>query len=387
MVSAMKKLAIIGASYLQLPLIKKAKEMGIETHVFAWECGDVGEKEADHFYPISIVEKDNILDECKKIGIDCICSIASDLAVLTVCYVAEKMGLVSNGIGSSLISVNKYEMKKAFVKNDVPAARCKLASKDDYPDVSDMKYPLIVKPTDRSGSRGVTRIDSPGEDIIPAIDRAIEQSLEKKALVEEYVFGDEYSVECVSYEGKHTLLSITKKYTTGNPHYIETGHMEPADLSDEMYEKIGRIVMNGLDALKIRYGASHSELKIHDGDVRIIEIGARMGGDMIGSTLVKLSTGYDFVKAVIDISLGSKPDEFVKGKPRFAAIRYILDEEGKACLEAIKDQHKDILFECDDESVDAASVFDSSSRKGYYIIVSDDKNLVLNLMPAESKDY
>ena len=80
----MKKLAIIGASYLQEPLIEKAKSMGIETHVFAWAAGDVGEKSADYFYPISIVEKDEILKRCREIGIDGICTIASDLAVITV---------------------------------------------------------------------------------------------------------------------------------------------------------------------------------------------------------------------------------------------------------------------------------------------------------------
>ena len=94
----MAKLAIIGASYLQLPLIKKAKARGIETHVFAWNCGDVVEKEADFFYPISIIEKKQILDKCKEIGVHGICSIASDLAIVTVNYVAEHMNLVGNSI-------------------------------------------------------------------------------------------------------------------------------------------------------------------------------------------------------------------------------------------------------------------------------------------------
>lgn len=85
-----KNLAIIGASYLQLPLIEKAKEMGYTTHVFAWAANDVGEKAADYFYPISIIEKDQILEICEKIGICGICSIASDVAVITVNYVAEK---------------------------------------------------------------------------------------------------------------------------------------------------------------------------------------------------------------------------------------------------------------------------------------------------------
>ena len=93
-----KNLAIIGASYLQLPLIEKAKALGYTTHVFAWAANDVGEAAADHFYPVSIVEKDEILSLCRKIGICGICSIASDLAMLTVNYVAEKLGLPGNSM-------------------------------------------------------------------------------------------------------------------------------------------------------------------------------------------------------------------------------------------------------------------------------------------------
>ena len=92
---SLKKIAIIGASYLQNPLILKAKELGFETHVFAWQCGDVGERTADYFYPISIVEKDLILAKCKEIGVDGVCSIGSDLANIVVSYVASSMGLVS----------------------------------------------------------------------------------------------------------------------------------------------------------------------------------------------------------------------------------------------------------------------------------------------------
>ena len=92
----MKNLAIIGASYLQLPLIRKAKEMGFITHVFAWAANDVGEKEADFFYPISIIEKDAILKKCEEIGIVGICSIASDLASITVNYVASNLNLNAN---------------------------------------------------------------------------------------------------------------------------------------------------------------------------------------------------------------------------------------------------------------------------------------------------
>ena len=87
----MKKLAIIGASYLQEPLIEKARSLGYQTHVFAWKTGDIGERTADFFYPLSIVEKEKILERCREIGIDGICTIASDLAVVTVNYVAFRV--------------------------------------------------------------------------------------------------------------------------------------------------------------------------------------------------------------------------------------------------------------------------------------------------------
>ena len=205
----MKKLAIIGASYLQAPLIQKAKALGCETHVFAWAAEDVGEKLADHFYPISIVEKDAILDKCRQIGIDGICTIASDLAAITVNYVAEKMGLPGNGMRCCEKSTNKHKMRQAFAAAGDPSPKSVLIGPETNLSVLEgMQYPLIVKPTDRPGSRGITEVQRPAG-LQAAIARAREQSFEKMALVEEFATGREYSVECISYQGCHHLLQIT----------------------------------------------------------------------------------------------------------------------------------------------------------------------------------
>src|SRR5574344_651731 len=115
----MKKIAIIGANSFQNPLILKAKELGYETHVFAWQCGDIGEKTADFFYPISIIDEEMILEKCKEIGIDAITTIASDLATRTVNYVADKMNLPGNSLRCTEISTNKFLMRKAFKEHGV----------------------------------------------------------------------------------------------------------------------------------------------------------------------------------------------------------------------------------------------------------------------------
>lgn len=374
------KLAIIGASYLQEPLIQKAKSRGIETHVFAWKVGDVGEKSADYFYPISITEKEEILKKCEEIGIDGICTIASDLAVTTVGYVAEHMGLIGNSADSIIKSTNKHMMRKCFEENGNPSPKSKQVTSIKDLEGIELTYPIIVKPVDRSGSRGITELDGP-EGLEEAIERAIEQGFEKCALVEEFATGKEYSVEFISWKGQHNFLALTQKYTTGSPMFIETGHKEPAAVSDEMLEKVKKIVMHALTSLGIEYGASHSELKISEsGDVKLIEIGGRMGGDNIGAALVELSTGYDFLSGVIDVALGIEPT-IIKKDNGFAGIRFIFNQTDIDVLNRMKADNPEILIEEDVHEITETKVTDSGSRFGYYLFASKDVAVIDKYMP------
>ncbi len=380
----MKKLAIIGASYLQEPLIQKAIDMGIETHVFAWACGDVGEELADYFYPISIVEKDEILSKCKEIGIDGICTIASDLAVITVNYVANEMGLIANSNHCTEISTNKHLMRNAFMLNNDPSPKSILV--ETVKDISGVKleYPIIVKPLDRSGSRGITKLDT-SENLSNAIEHAKNEGFEKKALVEEFATGQEYSVECISWKGKHTFLALTKKYTTGAPCFIETGHMEPAEVDDKTISEIKKVIFHALDSLNIKYGASHSEIKISDDNkISIIEIGGRMGGDFIGSNLVELSTGIDFVKAVIEIALGQEPDLTPKHDGMHVLIRFILSDEDVESYNRLIEEFPERIIQAEVPEKVYGNVTDSSTRFGYYLICGSDLEEIQQYLPHDN---
>lgn len=378
-----KKIAIIGASYLQEPLIQKAKSMGIETHVFAWQANDVGEKSADYFYPISIVEKDKILAKCEEIEIDGICSIASDLAAVTVNYVAHKMGLTGNSLECTDISTNKHLMRRTFKKNNDPSPKSIMVEDADDLNIKNFEYPIIVKPTDRSGSRGITKLCT-SDGLAEAIKRAKDQSFEKKVLIEEFATGDEYSVECVSWHREHHFLAITKKFTTGSPHFIETGHLQPAPVSKELLGKVKAIVFHALDSLKIENGASHTELKISsEGKIMLIEIGGRMGGDFIGSNLVELSTGIDFVKAVIQIALGEKPNIQAAKSPKTAAVRFVLDEQDIKVLKQIEEEHPEFLLYKDVSDFSEREVTDSSARFGAYIFAAQHLQDIKAYLPIE----
>lgn len=364
-----KKIVIIGANDFQNQLILKAKEKGYETHVFAWQDGSIGERTADYFYPISIIEKERILEECKNIKPAGVISIGSDLASVTVNYVAEGLGLTGNGMESAMLSTNKYLMRKAFEKNGDPSPKNYRSDQLTEEIVQSLEFPVIVKPVDRSGSRGITKITNISE-LQQAIILAEELSFDKKAMVEEFVEGNEYSVEYISFQGKHYFLAMTQKYTTGAPHFIETGHMQPADIEKNVLKEVQKVVEHALDSLQIQYGASHSELKIDsNGKIKIIEIGGRMGGDCIGSDLVRISTGYDYVGMVIDIACGLQPEFVQIVEPKTARIQFIFEQKDLDMLEIIKATKPESIYRISEIEPFSPEhkVVDSSTRYGYYI--------------------
>lgn len=369
-----KKLAVIGGSYLQLPIVTKAREMGIEVHCFSWRDGAVCADVADYFYPISIIEKDEILKQCQKIGIDGITTIASDVAVTTVIYVASHLHLRSNPIEYSEATTNKYKMRLCFSEHNVPSPKFMLVDDVSQYNIKGVKFPLIVKPTDRSGSLGVIKVVD-NESLPNAIKRAQKESFEHNAIVEEFVEGWEVSVESISNEGNHYILQITDKETTNAPFFVEIAHHQPSSLPQDIQDNIRHIVLHALDALHIRYGASHSELKIDNkGNIWVIEIGARMGGDFIGSHLVQLSTGYDFLQGVIEVALGSFNPPVVTGH-HYSGV-YFLSEETKWLRPIIDNWHNyPEIVEAKITNTKLQRIECSGDRSGYFIYKSDKKFL------------
>ena len=371
----MKKLAIIGASYLQLPLVKKAKQMGIETICFAWKDGSVCKEFANYYYPIDVKEKEQILEVCQREGINGITTIAADLPVSTINYVASKMGLISNPVEYSETTTNKYEMRRCFMANGVPSPKFALVKEDGNYDIKGFQFPLIVKPTDRSGSKGVEKVLDPAQ-LETAIKRAQDVSFHKEAIIEEFVTGREISVESISYEGKHTILQITDKVTTGAPFFVELEHHQPSSLPEDIKSQIKEIVLHALDALHIKYGASHSELKItEDGDICVIEIGARMGGDFIGSDLVRLSTGYDFLKGVIEVALGDFHEPVIT-EHQYSGV-YFLSKETERLKPIIENwlNHPEIV-EAEVTDNELRHIECSGDRSGYLIYQSKDSKVI-----------
>lgn len=376
-----QKLAIIGASDFQNPLILAAKARGIETHVFAWAADDIGEKTADFFYPISTTDINLITEKCRELNVDGIASIGSDLANITVAAVANQLGLTANSPECVARSTNKTLMRQCFWDNGDPSPH--FIELDETSDLTNLNiaYPAIVKPADRSGSRGITKLTNP-EGLEAALSNAIAESFNKKALLEEYAEGNEYSVEYITWQEQHRFLAITEKFTSGYPHYIETGHLEPARISEAAAINIRQVVEHALDSLGVTYGASHSEVKVdNQGTIKIIEIGSRMGGDCIGSHLVPLSTGYDFVNAVIDVALGTEPPSTTNLNHNAAAVRFVFSKEDIATLNDLRRDSSITMNTISSITDSTDAIVDSSSRHGFYVFSSASLQAIESYLP------
>lgn len=348
--------------------------MGFETHVFAWQEGAVCEPLADCFYPISIIDIESILRICQEIKPQGIVSIGSDLAGITVNRVAAELGLIGNTLDCAERTTHKFLMREGLRECALPCPRYwLLEDANPLPELMERDFPLIVKPVDRSGSRGVNLIKEK-TDLAPAIQAAREESFCKQVILEQFVEGRELSVESISWQGKHYILQFTDKETTGAPHFIEKAHHQAADLTVDQVVELSKIITESLNCLGIEYGASHSELKItSNGEIYIIEIGARMGGDCIGSHLVELSTGYDYLRGVIEVATGSFSVPLIL-KSKNSGVHYVFPPAG--LLDAIVFKGDDYVVEHDilaglGDMI--PEITNSAQRPGYYIYQSDRK--------------
>lgn len=336
----MKKLMILGASILQLPAITKAKEMGIQVIAVDINPNAIGFqidgviKEA-----ISTIDIPAVVATAKKYDIDGVMTLASDMPMRTVAAVAQALRLVGIDDETALRATNKVFMRKALHSYGVPVPMffC-VSTKEDYwnaiQEIKNAGHRCIVKPADNSGSRGIDLLsDFEADTIENAYQYSKASSRSGDLMVEEFMEGAEVSVETLSVNGVCHVIQITDKMTTGAPYFVEMGHSQPSQLSEEVKRKIAEVAIAANHAIGIQNGPSHTEVKMTKDGVKIVEIGARLGGDCITTHLVPLSTGVDMVACCIKIALGEVP-EFEKKFDRASAIRYF--NAGSGIIKAIE---------------------------------------------------
>ena len=316
----MKRLMIIGASILQLPAIVKAKELGYYVAVADFNPNAIGIGYADEYYNVSTIDEEGVYQAAKKFGAEGVMTLATDMPMRSVAYTCKKLGLTGISYDTAVKATDKGEMIKAFEKAGVEHPWYYIITGSHKPLPKGITYPCITKPTDNAGSRGVMLVNS-REELEAALAYSSENGRSGTVIVEEYMVGPEVSVEVIVWQGTPHVLQITDKLTTGAPHFVEMGHSQPSRLAQADQEKIRDLACRAVKAVGIDNGPAHVEIMLTKDGPKMVELGARMGGDCITTHLVPLSTGIDMIKATMDICLGLTPDiepKFQKG----SAIRF-----------------------------------------------------------------
>ena len=303
-----KTVMILGASILQLPAIEKAVEMGLKVVALDMNPEAVGfnvpgvVKEV-----ISTIDIEAAVEAAKRHHIDGVMTLATDMPMRTVAAVAKECGLVGVSEETAIKTTDKSVMREALRTAGVPIPKFfRVVSINEFRTaVERIDGPFMVKPADSSGSRGILKVED-RTSIESAYEYTKQFTRNGIVVVEECMIGPEVSVETIAIDGEVHVIQITDKMTTGAPHFVEMGHTQPTRL--DCAEEIKKVAIAANKAVGIENGPSHTEIIVTKDGPKIVEIGARLGGDCITTHLVPLSTGVNMVEACVRIALGEKPN-------------------------------------------------------------------------------
>lgn len=303
-----KTIMILGASILQLPAIEKAVEMGLKVVALDMNPNAVGFRVPGIIKEvISTIDIEAAIEAAKKHKIDGVMTLATDMPMRTVAAVAKECGLIGVSEETAIKATDKSIMREALREANVPIPKFfRVTNKEEFKTaVSSIEGSFMVKPSDSSGSRGILKVED-RTDIDSAYKYSKQFSHNGILVVEECMVGPEVSVETLTIDGTVHVIQITDKITTGAPHFVEMGHTQPTRLG--VGDEIKNVAIAANKAIGIENGPSHTEIIVTKDGPKIVEIGARLGGDCITTHLVPLSTGVNMVEACIRIALGEKPD-------------------------------------------------------------------------------
>lgn len=324
---------VLAAGLLQLPVIKKAHEMGVYVIAVDDEPDAPGMALADKaIVPGGLINENKLLTIAKEEQIDGVIHPCSEVAMNVMGRINDELHLHGICRETAVRATNKHLMREAFEAYGAPSPKsfCTDNVEEGYRMFLSIYGKAILKPSRNSGSRGIAEIE-PGlsfEAFAPLFERSKKESRDSSVMIEQFIEGPEFSVEIIVWDGNVNVLQVTDKKTTEAPYFVELGHSQPSLFPAEVVNAVKDAAVKGVKALQLNDCAAHAEVKYQDGKPYIMEIGARLGGDFISTELTHLSTGIDMVAAAINVALGIEPYLKPVAEPQGVAIRYFTPVPG-----------------------------------------------------------
>ena len=311
----MKKLMILGGSRYVIPVIQAAKQLGIYTITCDYLPDNIAHKYSDEYVNVSIIDKETTLKIAQKLNIDGVLSFACDPGVLTAAYVAEKMGLPNVGPYESVsILQNKAKFRKFLADNgfNVPIAKGYKNINEAMKDYELFRWPVIVKPTDSAGSKGVTKVEK-SEDLKKSIEHAIKFSNCHEFIIEDFIQQKGYSSDTDSFsvngELKFVSFNCQRFDASAENPYTPAAYSWPSLMSLEHQEELKNEIQRLIQLLGMKTAVYNIETREGtDGKAYIMELSPRGGGNRLSECL-KYATGVDMITNMVKYSVGIPIEE------------------------------------------------------------------------------
>lgn len=325
----MKKALVLGGTHDHIRLIELLKQRGYWVILLDYYENPVAKNGADFFIRESTLDKEKVLSIAKREMVKLVISLCIDQALLTMAYVAQKLGLPCHiSYDNALALTNKAQMKRRFIELGIPTTRFKVANKSNI-DLEGLNFPVVVKPVDSNSSKGITKVvDRYG--INSAFRLAQNESLTKSVVIEDFFDGEELSIDVAICNSKPTIIMITKsiKISSNYENFTISQSQYPANVSKAVFNSILQIAVKLSYGYNIQNGSLLIQVLNNNDVVKVIEFSSRIGG---GSKhhLIKVMTGFDILDWLIKVVEGVYEEVKVDEKYKFGCLQYLYAENGK----------------------------------------------------------
>jgi biotin carboxylase len=302
-----KKILILGAGVYQTPLIRRAKERGLYVIAASNRPNDIGIGTADEFIHVDTTDKLRLLGYAEKMRIDAVTTTGTDVAVPSIGYICDTLGLPGISENTSYLATNKIAMKREFVKYGVPTPHFKEIKKicQLYEYAEKNRFPFVVKTPDSSGSRGFTIVQNLTE-LDDAFNVAMNGTRCGSIIAEEYYEGHECSASLVIIENKLVQCFIRNKIVTEPPVKVTLCASCPSTLLPDIQDEISNISANAVKSLSVKNAICEADLIVTEEGIKMIELGARLGSTG-ASEIIDLCYGVNLYDTVLDFALNAVP--------------------------------------------------------------------------------
>lgn len=316
------KALVLAGGFPQIALIQELHSRGIVVVLADWNKEPVAKKYADIYYQVSTLDVEAIRKVAVDEAVDFLITVCTDQALLTVAKVSEELGLPCYiDYRTALNVTNKQYMKEVFVKHNIPAAKHIVLDEFREEDIAGFQFPLIVKPVDCNSSKGVVKVTGV-EELVAAFAQAKAFSRTHTAIIEEFIQGQELSVDAYVEDGTATVTSVSvSEKIQDNEKFVIFRSLYPANISEALQKQISETVQKIATAFGLRNCPMLIQMLSDGENAYVIEFSARTGGGT-KYLLIETACGFDVIKAVVDLTLG----EPVHLQMRPAKKKYLISE-------------------------------------------------------------